>query len=484
MIDSYFNQVVTAFRLISSTVQFDGRSKFPLNFHFARSGNRGLSPLSNGWLADTAKLPIPFGARNNVPRPATPTSSRPVQRNANTSISSHGAPTSKPNNTGLPDQLKSGIEALSGMAMDHVKVHYNSSQPAQLNAHAYAQGNEIHVAPGQERHLPHEAWHVVQQAQGRVKPTMQMKSKSAPQAGGPVQRNALAYAQGSNIHVGPGQQQHLPHEAWHTVQQAQGRVKPTAQLNAHAYAQGSHIHIAPGQEKHLPHEAWHVVQQRQLQLKSTLQRKQGVAINDDATLEKEADIMGARAIAIPTQAQTIRPQSPQIPIPIQRKFSGGVPVNDDVSLEHEADLMGAKALSVGSNVIQRAAVLNGPNPTAKLLSAAIQSLPENRNLQRVLQRGSKVIFDRNSNVRVEATNAAMLLLELAPELHWAAYNEIEKPSKQGTPVLDLCAQWLCNDASIKRDSRNQKSAISKEDLVGYLKEPCGYMVLYVSLERA
>lgn len=81
----------------------------------------------------------------------------------------------KPNNTGLPDQLKSGIESMSGMSMDHVKVHYNSDKPAQLNAHAYAQGSEIHVAPGQEQHLPHEAWHVVQQAQGRVKPTMQMK---------------------------------------------------------------------------------------------------------------------------------------------------------------------------------------------------------------------------------------------------------------------------------------------------------------------
>ena len=81
----------------------------------------------------------------------------------------------KPNNTGLPDNLKSGIEHLSGLSMDHVKVHYNSSQPAQLNALAYAQGADIHVAPGQEQHLPHEAWHVVQQAQGRVRPTMQMR---------------------------------------------------------------------------------------------------------------------------------------------------------------------------------------------------------------------------------------------------------------------------------------------------------------------
>ena len=84
-------------------------------------------------------------------------------------------PAAKPNNTGLPDNLKSGIENLSGMSMDNVKVHYNSSQPAQLNALAYAQGSDIHVAPGQEQHLPHEAWHVVQQAQGRVQPTMQMK---------------------------------------------------------------------------------------------------------------------------------------------------------------------------------------------------------------------------------------------------------------------------------------------------------------------
>ncbi|MFJ3047906.1 DUF4157 domain-containing protein [Herbaspirillum chlorophenolicum] len=85
-------------------------------------------------------------------------------------------PAPKTNNTGLPNQLKAGVESLSGMSLDHVKVHYNSSRPAQLNAHAYAQGSEIHLAAGQEKHLPHEAWHVVQQAQGRVKPTLQMKS--------------------------------------------------------------------------------------------------------------------------------------------------------------------------------------------------------------------------------------------------------------------------------------------------------------------
>lgn len=78
------------------------------------------------------------------------------------------------NRTGLPDAIKSGVEALSGMSMDHVRVHHNSPKPAQLNAHAYAQGSDIHVAPGQAHHLPHEAWHVVQQARGQVRPTLQM----------------------------------------------------------------------------------------------------------------------------------------------------------------------------------------------------------------------------------------------------------------------------------------------------------------------
>lgn len=81
------------------------------------------------------------------------------------------------NDTALPDQLKSDIENLSGHSMDDVKVHYNSAKPAQLNAHAYAQGTDIHIASGQEKHLPHEAWHVAQQKQGRVKPTTQMKGK-------------------------------------------------------------------------------------------------------------------------------------------------------------------------------------------------------------------------------------------------------------------------------------------------------------------
>jgi Starch binding domain/Domain of unknown function (DUF4157) len=80
--------------------------------------------------------------------------------------------------TGLPDGLRAGIESLSGVSLERVKVHYDSAKPAQLDAVAFAQGSDIHVGPRQERHLPHEAWHVVQQAQGRVRPTAQMADVS------------------------------------------------------------------------------------------------------------------------------------------------------------------------------------------------------------------------------------------------------------------------------------------------------------------
>lgn len=76
---------------------------------------------------------------------------------------------------GLPARLKAGIESLSGVAMDGVRVHRDSPQPARIGAEAYAAGNDIHLAPGRAHHLPHEAWHVAQQRQGRVRTTVQAK---------------------------------------------------------------------------------------------------------------------------------------------------------------------------------------------------------------------------------------------------------------------------------------------------------------------
>lgn len=82
------------------------------------------------------------------------------------------------NRTGMPDALKAGLERLSGLDLSGVRVHYNSAKPVHLQALAYTQGQDIHVGPGQEKHLPHEAWHAVQQMQGRVRPTMQAQGVS------------------------------------------------------------------------------------------------------------------------------------------------------------------------------------------------------------------------------------------------------------------------------------------------------------------
>lgn len=81
------------------------------------------------------------------------------------------AQTNKPNLTGIPTQMKLDFEQRSGLSFDDVRVHYNSDKPAQLQALAYTQGTQVYVGPRQERHLPHELGHVVQQKSGIVHPT-------------------------------------------------------------------------------------------------------------------------------------------------------------------------------------------------------------------------------------------------------------------------------------------------------------------------
>ena len=79
-------------------------------------------------------------------------------------------------------------------------------------------------------------------------------SSSAPEVG------ALAYTQGTDIHFAPGQfkpdtsggQQLLGHELAHVVQQAEGRVSPTTEIG-------------------------------------------GMPVNDNQSLEHEADVLGAQA---------------------------------------------------------------------------------------------------------------------------------------------------------------------------------------------
>ncbi len=75
----------------------------------------------------------------------------------------------KRNDTGIPPQLKRRVEESSGFSLDDVRVSYHSDRPARLDARAYTQGNRVYIGPGQERHLPHELGHVVQQKQGIVR---------------------------------------------------------------------------------------------------------------------------------------------------------------------------------------------------------------------------------------------------------------------------------------------------------------------------
>lgn len=111
-----------------------------------------------------------------------------------------------PASTGLPIRLKAGVEALSGLSLDTVRVHYNSAKPAGLNALAFAKGTDIHLGPGQEQHLPHEAWHVVQQAQGRVTPTVQMKDGGTVNHDAGLEREADVMGEraiAAGAHAGP-----------------------------------------------------------------------------------------------------------------------------------------------------------------------------------------------------------------------------------------------------------------------------------------
>lgn len=117
-------------------------------------------------------------------RPTSPTLQRASEEDEDDTLQGKfEQPVQKKNETGMPDNLKAGIEDLSGFSIDDVRVHYNSDKPATVQALAYTQGTDIYVAPGQEKHLPHEAWHVAQQMAGRVEPTTEV-------GGMPVNDNA------------------------------------------------------------------------------------------------------------------------------------------------------------------------------------------------------------------------------------------------------------------------------------------------------
>lgn len=67
--------------------------------------------------------------------------------------------------TGIPADVKSEAERKSGCDLSNVKVHYNSTKPADYQAVGIAQKNTIHLAPFHENKIKHEVVHIVQQKQ-------------------------------------------------------------------------------------------------------------------------------------------------------------------------------------------------------------------------------------------------------------------------------------------------------------------------------
>lgn len=76
--------------------------------------------------------------------------------------------------SGISTALKTRFEKHTGVSLEGVRVHIGSPKPEALGALAYAQGNDIYLGPGQEKQLSHELGHVVQQRLGRVRPTGQV----------------------------------------------------------------------------------------------------------------------------------------------------------------------------------------------------------------------------------------------------------------------------------------------------------------------
>jgi hypothetical protein len=118
--------------------------------------------------------------------------------------------------------------------------------------------------------------------------------------------------------------------------------------------------LLPGQEKHLPHEAWHVVQQKQGRVKPTMQMKDKVNVNDDEVLEREADVMGGKSIELgklaPIHSNFKQPHS----------LNGGAVQLNGLTQEEYIELAGA-ALKIIQNSIAHVASARGASITIELI---------------------------------------------------------------------------------------------------------------------
>lgn len=122
-------------------------------------------------------------------------------KSVNSAIQNVNRPASRTNHTGIPTQLKERLEQTTGLLLDDVRVHYNSGLPAKLDALAYTQGNQVEIAPGQERHLSHELGHVVQQKLGIVRANAMHSSGVALNTEDWLERQADEIGAGKKIEI-------------------------------------------------------------------------------------------------------------------------------------------------------------------------------------------------------------------------------------------------------------------------------------------
>ena len=134
--------------------------------HAIKSGSRAFlpnnqqsNPLSN---VQRKQIRTALSSGQGASAPAATTTTKPAES--------------------LPNTLRNGLEGLSGIDLTSLRVHRESPNPILYNALAYTRGTDIYLGPGQSQHLPHEAWHAVQQLQGRVAPLRTMPSTPAASA--------------------------------------------------------------------------------------------------------------------------------------------------------------------------------------------------------------------------------------------------------------------------------------------------------------
>lgn len=128
-----------------------------------------IAESTSEFRADLSAIPVGNAATLQA-KPGNPVRNREPQSTQGTS-----------SGRSIPTPVRSKMERSFNASFADVRIH-EGSHAATLGAIAYTQGNHIHFAPGRfnpetssgQALLGHELAHVVQQRQGRVRPTGQV----------------------------------------------------------------------------------------------------------------------------------------------------------------------------------------------------------------------------------------------------------------------------------------------------------------------